>query len=193
MRRAIGIDLGTTNSLVAFVKDGEPVVIPDRTGARLMPSVVAFPADGPILVGDDAERRMIVDPGRTVYSVKRFMGKGVDDVAGEAGRFPFHVGGAPGGVLKIGLADGRITLTPPEVSAFILRALRYRAEMFFAEAGEHELEDFRAVITVPAYFNDAQRTATRDAARLAGLEVPASSMSRRLPRSPTASTAAARA
>jgi molecular chaperone DnaK len=171
MRRAIGIDLGTTNSLVAYVKDGEAVVIPDRTGDRLMPSVVAFPADGPILIGRDAERRMIVDPGHTVYSVKRFMGKGVDDVAGEARQFPFRVGGAPGGVLKIGLADGPLALTPPEVSAFVLRALRYRAEIFFAAAGEHDLEEFRAVITVPAYFNDAQRTATRDAARLAGLEV----------------------
>jgi molecular chaperone DnaK len=171
MRRAIGIDLGTTNSLVAYVKDGEAVVIPDRTGDRLMPSVVAFPADGPILVGRDAERRMIVDPAHTVYSVKRFMGKGVDDVADEARQFPFRVGGAPGGVLKIGLADGPVSLTAPEVSAFILRALRYRAEVFFATAGEHDLEDFQAVITVPAYFNDAQRTATRDAARIAGLEV----------------------
>src|SRR5262245_47616530 len=171
MRKAVGIDLGTTNSLVAYVTNGEAVVIPDRTGNRLMPSVVSFPADGPILIGRDAERRIVVDPGRTVYSVKRFMGRGVDDVADEARHFPFSISGAPGGVLTIGLADGQVALTPPEVSAFILRALRYRAEVFFAALGDHDLDAYRAVITVPAYFNDAQRAATRDAARLAGLEV----------------------
>jgi Fe-S protein assembly chaperone HscA len=171
MKRAIGIDLGTTNSLVAYVADGKARVIPDRTGDLLMPSVVSFPADGRILIGRDAERRLMVDAGRTVYSVKRFMGKGVEDVADEAPLLPFRLGGVPGGVLKIGLADGSHELTPPEVSAFILRALRYRAEVFFAASGEFDLESFRAVVTVPAYFNDAQRAATRDAARIAGLEV----------------------
>ena len=171
VRRAIGIDLGTTNSLVAYVKDGNAVVIPDRTGDVLMPSVVSFPADGPILVGRDAARRLLVDPGRTVYSVKRFMGKGIDDVGDEARLFPFCVGGEPGGVLRIGVAGRPPALTPPEMSGFILRALRYRAELFFAAAGEFDVDDFRAVITVPAYFNDAQRTATRDAARIAGLDV----------------------
>jgi molecular chaperone DnaK len=171
MSRAIGIDLGTTNSLVAYVRDRKPVVIPDRTGEILMPSVVSFPEGGPILFGRDAERRLLVDAGRTVYSVKRFMGKGVDDVAEETGLFPFRVSGEPGGVLKIGLGTGSHEFTPPEISAFILRALRHRAETFFAINGGLALEEFGAVITVPAYFNDAQRAATRDAGRLAGLDV----------------------
>jgi Fe-S protein assembly chaperone HscA len=169
--KAIGIDLGTTNSLVAYVKGRKPVVISDRTGEMLMPSVVSFPEHGPILFGRDAERRLLVDAGHTVYSVKRFMGKGIDDVAEESRLFPFRVGGESGGVLKIGLGAGGHEFTPPEISAFILRALRHRAESFFAANGDLDLERFGAVITVPAYFNDAQRAATRDAARLAGLEL----------------------
>src|SRR3984957_16025633 len=171
MKKTIGIDLGTTNRLVAYVKDRKPVVIPDRAGEMLMPSVVSFPKGGPILFGRDAERRLFVDAERTVYSVKRFMGKGIDDVAGEAGLFPFRVGGEPGGVLKIVLGAGSHEFTPPEISAFILRALRYRAETFFATNGDLYLEEFGAVIPVPAYFDDAQRAATRDAGRLAGLDV----------------------
>jgi len=171
MKKAIGIDLGTTNSLVAYVKDRRPFVIPDRTGEMLMPSMVSFPRHGPILFGRDAERRLLVDAERTVYSVKRLMGKGVDDVRDESRLFPFRIGGEPGGVLKIGLGADCYEFTPPEISAFILRALRYRAETFFADNGDLSLEEFGAVITVPAYFNDAQRAATRDAARLAGLEV----------------------
>jgi molecular chaperone DnaK len=167
--KAIGIDLGTTNSLVAHVSDGAPFVIPDRWGDRLMPSVVSISKEGRIYVGRDADARLVTDAARTVYSVKRFMGKGVDDVKDEARLFPFDVSGEAGGVLRIGLGERR--LTPPEISAFILRALRHRAEMFFALAGDLDLEDYRAVITVPAYFNDAQRTATRDAGRIAGLEV----------------------
>ena len=137
----------------------------------LMPSVVSFPEGGPILFGRDAERRLLVDAGQTVYSVKRLMGKGIDDVARETRLFPFRVGGEPGGVLKIGLGAGWHEFTPPEISAFILRALRYRAETFFATNGDLYLGEFGAVITVPAYFNDAQRAATRDAARLAGLDL----------------------
>ncbi len=171
MSRAIGIDLGTTYSLVASVTDGRARVIPDPTGDVLMPSIVSFPEVGPIAIGRDAERRLLVDPSRTVYSVKRFMGKGIGDVGDEARLFPYRIGGEPGGALKIGVGAGPPELTPPQISAFVLRALRYRAEIFFAAAGDFDLEDFRAVITVPAYFNDAQRTATRDAARLAGLEV----------------------
>jgi len=169
MSKVVGIDLGTTNSLVAFVKDGAPVVIRDKSGDGLVPSVVSASEDGTIFVGREAQRRLLTDSARTVYSVKRFMGKGIDDVRGEATLLPFRVGGEAGGVVKIGL--GSREFTPPEISAFILRDLKHRAEAFFAEQGEIDNEVDRAVITVPAYFNDAQRTATRDAGRIAGLDV----------------------
>jgi molecular chaperone DnaK len=171
MSKVVGIDLGTTNSLVAYVKDGVPVVIRDKNGDALVPSVVSVTADDTVYVGREAERRLLTDAGRTVYSVKRFMGKGIEDVRGEARLFPFRVGGdeASGGVVRIGL--GEREFTPPEISAFILRELKHRAETFFAAQGEVEPDVDRAVITVPAYFNDAQRTATRDAGRIAGLEV----------------------
>jgi Fe-S protein assembly chaperone HscA len=164
----VGIDLGTTNSLVAFVKDGKPEVIRDRSGDGLVPSVVSVGDQGTIFVGREAQRRLLTDAQRTVYSVKRFMGKGRDDVKEETGHFPFRIGGEAD-VLRIGLGDKEFT--PPEISAFILRELKHRAEAFFAEQGEIDNEVDRAVITVPAYFNDAQRTATRDAGRIAGLEV----------------------
>jgi len=169
MSKVVGIDLGTTNSLVAFVKDGAPVVIRDKSGDGLVPSVVSASEDGTIFVGREAQRRLLTDSARTVYSVKRFMGKGIDDVRGEATLLPFRVGGEAGGVVKIGL--GSREFTPPEISAFILRDLKHRAEAFFAEQGDIDNEVDRAVITVPAYFNDAQRTATRDAGRIAGLDV----------------------
>src|SRR5215831_4826182 len=167
--KVVGIDLGTTNSLVAYVKDGAPVVIRDKSGDALVPSVVSAPEDGTIYVGREAQRRLLTDPTHTVYSVKRFMGKGLGDVEGEASLLPFRVAGAAGGVVKIGL--GTREFTPPEISAFILRDLKHRAEAFFAEQGEIDNEVDRAVITVPAYFNDAQRTATRDAGKIAGLDV----------------------
>ena len=169
MSKVVGIDLGTTNSLVAFVKDGKPVVIRDRSNDALLPSVVSAAEDGTIYVGREAQRRLLTDAARTVYSVKRFMGKGIDDVSGEASLLPFRVGGDAGGVVKIGL--GEREFTPPEISAFILRELKHRAEAFFAEQGEFDNEVERAVITVPAYFNDAQRQATKDAGRIAGLDV----------------------
>ena len=171
MSKVVGIDLGTTNSLVAYVKDGVPVVIRDKNGDALVPSVVSVTADDTVYVGREAERRLLTDASRTVYSVKRFMGKGIEDVRGETRLFPFRVGGdeASGGVVRIGLGDREFT--PPEISAFILRELKHRAETFFAAQGEVEPDVDRAVITVPAYFNDAQRTATRDAGRIAGLEV----------------------
>src|SRR6516165_6216322 len=169
MSKVVGIDLGTTNSLVAYVKDGAPVVIRDRSDDALLPSVVSAAEDGTIYVGREAQRRLLTDAARTVYSVKRFMGKGPDDVREEASLLPFRVSGEPGGVVKIGL--GEREFTPPEISAFILRELKRRAEEFFAAQGEIDPEVDRAVITVPAYFNDAQRTATRDAGRIAGLEV----------------------
>jgi len=167
--RVVGIDLGTTNSLVAFVQEGAPVVIRDRSGDGLLPSIVSAAPDGTIYVGREAQRRLLTDAAHTVYSVKRFMGKGVDDVRDEASLLPFRVSGESGGVVKIGLGDREFT--PPEISAFILRELKRRAEAFFAEQGEVDNEVDRAVITVPAYFNDAQRTATRDAGRIAGLDV----------------------
>jgi Fe-S protein assembly chaperone HscA len=169
MSKVVGIDLGTTNSLVAYVKDGAPVVIRDRSDDALVPSVVSGSEDGTIYVGREAQRRLLTDAARTVYSVKRFMGKGPDDVRDEASLLPFRVSGKAGGVVKIGLGDREFT--PPEISAFILRDLKHRAEAFFASQGAVDNEVDRAVITVPAYFNDAQRTATRDAGRIAGLDV----------------------
>jgi len=169
MSKVVGIDLGTTNSLVAYVNDGVPVVIRDESGDPLLPSIVSLGDEGTIFVGREAQRRLLTAPGRTVYSVKRFMGRGIDDVTGEASLLPFTVSGDPGGVVRIGLADR--AFTPPEISAFVLRELKHRAEEHFRKAGEFDFEVDRAVITVPAYFNDAQRTATRDAGRLAGLDV----------------------
>jgi molecular chaperone DnaK len=169
MGKVVGIDLGTTNSLVAYVREGVPHVIRDASGDGLVPSVVSLGDDGTFFVGREAQRRLLTAPSRSVYSVKRFMGRGVDDVRGEAALLPFKVGGEAGGVVRIGLDDREFT--PPEISAFILRELRQRAEDYFREQGEFDFEVDRAVITVPAYFNDAQRTATRDAGRLAGLEV----------------------
>ena len=169
MGKVVGIDLGTTNSLVAYVRDGEPRVIRDSSGDALVPSVVSLGEDGTIFVGREAQRRLLTAASRTVYSVKRFMGRGIEDVLGDAGLLPFTVTGESGGVVRIGLGDRQFT--PPEISAFVLRELKQRAEDHFREQGEFDFEVDRAVITVPAYFNDAQRTATRDAGRLAGLEV----------------------
>jgi len=178
MSRVVGIDLGTTNSLVAYVKDGVPLVIRDGSGDGLLPSVVSAAEDGTIHVGREAQRRLLTDAQRTVYSVKRFMGKGAEEVRHEARHLPFRiigdrgdagVPGGPGGVVRIGLGDREFT--PPEISALILRELKHRAEAFFTAQGDVDPDVDRAVITVPAYFNDAQRTATRDAGRIAGLEV----------------------
>jgi Fe-S protein assembly chaperone HscA len=163
MSRIVGIDLGTTNSLVAYVDDrtGLAVVIPDRDGRRLLPSVVAFTPDG-ILVGEAARRQLARRSTDTVYSVKRLMGRGWDDVKDELRYFPFRVLPADG---TVKLAVGGREVTPPEVSAIVLRALKERAEHHFGEPIE------RAVVTVPAYFNDSQRQATKDAGRIAGLDV----------------------
>jgi len=169
MSKVVGIDLGTTNSLVAYVRDGLPVVIRDASGDALVPSVASIGDDGTIFVGREAQRRLLTNPSRSVYSVKRFMGRGIEDVKDDAAMLPFTVAGEAGGVVRIGIA-GR-EFTPPEISAFVLRELKHRAEEHFRQEGEFDFEVDRAVITVPAYFNDAQRTATRDAGRLAGLEV----------------------
>ncbi|MGE3403520.1 MAG: Fe-S protein assembly chaperone HscA [Vicinamibacterales bacterium] len=169
MGKVVGIDLGTTNSLVACVQNGEPVVIRDDSGDALVPSVISLDEAGTVFVGREAQRRLLTAAARSVYSVKRFMGRGIDDVTEDASHLPFRVGGEAGGVVRIGLADREFT--PPEISAFVLRELKRRAEDHFQAQGEFDFEVDRAVITVPAYFNDAQRTATRDAGRLAGLEV----------------------
>jgi len=163
MSRIVGIDLGTTNSLVAYVDDrsGLPVVIPDADGRRLLPSVVAFTPDG-VLVGDAARRQLARRPTDTVYSVKRLMGRGWDDVKDDLRHLPFRVLPAEG---TVKLAVGGREVTPPEVSAIVLRALKERAEAHFG----HPID--RAVVTVPAYFNDSQRQATKDAGRIAGLDV----------------------
>src|SRR5580693_711264 len=165
MGRTVGIDLGTTNSLVAYVdaKTGEPKCIPGPSGSTLCPSVVSMDADGGIIVGEPARRRLLTQPERTIYSVKRLMGRGPADVQNELKLFPFRIDPSSNHVIRVKLGDK--VFTPPEISSFILRELKNWAEAFFSEAID------RAVITVPAYFNDAQRQATKDAGKLAGLEV----------------------
>jgi Fe-S protein assembly chaperone HscA len=161
--RIIGIDLGTTNSLVAYVdeRSGLPRVIPGDDGRALLPSIVAFTPDG-LIVGEAARRQLARRPADTVYSVKRLMGRDYEDVKDDLAYVPFAVAPAEGTVM---LRVGGREVTPPEVSAAVLKALRERAERHFGEPVE------KAVITVPAYFNDAQRQATRDAGRIAGLDV----------------------
>ncbi|MGA9039455.1 MAG: Fe-S protein assembly chaperone HscA [Terriglobales bacterium] len=163
--RIIGIDLGTTNSLVAFMQGDSPVVIPGEDGLNLVPSVVALNEKDQIIVGNAARKYLIETPERSVYSIKRLMGRGVEDVQQELKLFPFHLADdlETGEVIRIQLGDK--TFTPPEISAFVLRQLKRNAERFFNGPVT------KAVITVPAYFNDAQRQATKDAGRIAGLEV----------------------
>ncbi len=163
--RIVGIDLGTTNSLVAFMPGETPVVIPGEDGVNLVPSVVALDENDRIVVGNAARKYLIETPERAVYSIKRLMGRGIEDVAEELKLFPFHLADdlESGEVLRIKL--GEKTFAPPEISAFILRQLKRNAERFFGAPVT------QAVITVPAYFNDAQRQATKDAGRIGGLEV----------------------
>ena len=161
MSHIVGIDLGTTNSLVAHVEGGIPRVIPDAEGRALLPSIVAWTGNG-VVVGEAARRQLARNAARTVYSVKRLMGRGYEDVKDELSRLPFDVT-PQAEVVSIRIGDRAVT--PPEVSAHVLRALKQRAEVHFGEPVE------QAVITVPAYFNDAQRQATKDAGRIAGLEV----------------------
>ena len=163
--RIVGIDLGTTNSLVAFMQGAVPVVIPGEDGLNLVPSVVALDENNQAIIGNVARKNLIETPERAVYSIKRLMGRGVEDVQDELRLFPFRLAEdlQPGEVLRITLGDK--TFTPPEISALILRQLKRNAERFFGAPVT------KAVITVPAYFNDAQRQATKDAGRIAGLEV----------------------
>jgi Fe-S protein assembly chaperone HscA len=165
--RIVGIDLGTTNSLVAYMDGDTPVVIPGEDGDRLVPSVVALDDNGGISVGNAARKSLIATPDRAVYSAKRLMGRGIEDVQDELKMFPFHLAAdlKPGEVLRLSL--GGHEFTPPEISAHILQQLKRNAERFFGPGSKVT----KAVITVPAYFNDAQRQATRDAGRIAGLDV----------------------
>src|SRR5712664_81721 len=165
MSRTVGIDLGTTYSLIAYQdkREGRPKCIPGPYGTPLCPSVVSVDADGSIIVGESARRRLLPQPQRTIYSVKRLMGRGPADVQDELKIFPFRIDPASANVIRVRLGDR--VFTPPEISAFILRELKSWADEYFQDVVD------RAVITVPAYFNDAQRQATRDAGRLAGLEV----------------------
>jgi len=163
MAKIIGIDLGTTNSVVAVMEGGEPKVIINEEGARLTPSVVAFTKDGEILVGQVAKRQAITNPERTIYSIKRFMGRKYDEVDEEMKMVPYPVVRAPNGDCRIKVGDK--DYSPPEISAMILQKLKKAAEDYLGETVT------QAVISVPAYYNDSQRQATKDAGKIAGLEV----------------------
>src|SRR6266581_8193564 len=165
MARIVGIDLGTTNSLVAYTdaQTGQPKCIPGPYGSTLCPSIVSLDPDGSVIVGEPARRRLLTQPERTIYSVKRLMGRGPADIQDELKLFPFRIDPASKNVIRVMLGD-RI-FTPPEISAFILRELKHWAEAHFGETAD------RAVITVPAYCNDAQRQATKEAGTIAGLNV----------------------
>jgi molecular chaperone DnaK len=160
--KIIGIDLGTTNSVVAVMEGGEVKVIPNQEGNRLTPSVVAFTDKGDRLVGDPAKRQAITNPRRTVYSIKRFMGRRHNEVQAEEKLVPYKIVGGPNELVKVEI-DGK-TYTPPEISAMILRKLKEAAEAYLG----HSVR--KAVVTVPAYFNDSQRQTTIDAAKIAGFE-----------------------
>src|SRR5687767_6077392 len=161
--KIIGIDLGTTNSVVAVMEGTEPKVIANAEGNRLTPSVVAFTDKGETLVGEPAKRQAVTNPTRTVYSIKRFMGRRHSEVETEEKMVPYKVVGGPQDYVKVKIGDKEHT--PQEISAKILRKLKEAAESYLG----HKVN--KAVITVPAYFNDAQRQATKDAGQIAGLEV----------------------
>ena len=161
--KIIGIDLGTTNSVVAVMDGNEPTVIPNPEGNRLTPSVVAFTDSGEVLVGEPARRQAVTNPTKTIYSVKRFMGRRMSEVQSEKKMVPYEIVGEPGEYVKIQVGDN--THTPQEISAKTLRKLKESAEAYLG----HKVN--KAVITVPAYFNDAQRQATKDSGQIAGLEV----------------------
>ncbi len=163
MSKIIGIDLGTTNSVVAVMEGGEPIVITNSEGGRTTPSVVAFTKDGNRLVGQVAKRQAVTNPENTLYSIKRFMGRKFDEVESETKQVPYKVEKASNGDVRISV-DGK-QYNPPEIAAMVLQKLKQSAEDYLGAKVE------KAVITVPAYFNDAQRQATKDAGKVAGLEV----------------------
>ena len=163
MGKIVGIDLGTTNSVIAVIEGGEPTVIPNAEGGRTTPSVVAYSKDGELLVGQIAKRQAITNPQKTIYSIKRFMGRKAAEVGTETSEVPYEVTAGENGDARVRI-DGKL-LAPPEISAHILQKLKVTAEEYLGEAVTE------AVITVPAYFNDSQRQATKDAGRIAGLDV----------------------
>ncbi|HEV7903973.1 MAG TPA: molecular chaperone DnaK [Pyrinomonadaceae bacterium] len=163
MSKIIGIDLGTTNSVVAVMENGEPTVITNSEGGRTTPSVVAFTKDGNRLVGQVAKRQSVTNPENTIYSIKRFMGRGFDEVTEEKKQVPYQV--QPAGNRDVRIVASGKEYTPPEISAIILQKMKQSAEDYLGQKVD------KAVITVPAYFNDAQRQATKDAGKIAGLEV----------------------
>ena len=163
MGKVVGIDLGTTNSVVAVLEGGEPVVITTAEGGRLVPSVVAFAKNGERLVGQTAKRQAAVNPENTVFSIKRFMGRAYAEVQNE--KIPYQVVAGPHGDARVKIAQTGQTYTPQEISAMVLQKLKKDAEAYLGEPVT------QAVITVPAYFNDSQRQATKDAGKIAGLEV----------------------
>ncbi len=165
MAKVIGIDLGTTNSVVAVMEGGDPVVIPNAEGGRTTPSVVAFTKDGERLVGQVARRQAITNPRNTIFSIKRFMGRKSSEVSEERKRVPYEVGSDSGDRVTVKVSNVDKSFTPPEISAMILQKMKQTAEDYLGT------EVKQAVITVPAYFNDAQRQATKDAGKIAGLEV----------------------
>ena len=163
MSKVIGIDLGTTNSVVAVMEGGEPVVIANQEGGRLTPSVVAFTKDGERLVGQVAKRQAITNSENTIFSIKRFMGRRYEEVQHEIKLVPYRVVHTPNGDVRVEIRGKQYS--PPEISALILQKLKEAAEAYLGE------KVTQAVITVPAYFNDSQRQATKDAGKIAGLEV----------------------
>src|SRR5579862_180168 len=163
MAKVLGIDLGTTNSCMAVMEGGEPLVLENSEGKRTTPSVVAFTKSGERVVGDAAKRQAVTNPRNTIYSIKRFMGRKFDEVQEEIKRVPYKVVKAPNGDAAVEIRGKRYS--PQEISARILMKLKRAAEEFLGEKVSE------AVITVPAYFNDAQRQATKDAGRIAGLDV----------------------
>src|SRR5581483_10319256 len=167
MAKVIGIDLGTTNSCMAVMEGGEPTVLENSEGRRVTPSVVAFTKTGERLVGDAAKRQAVTNSRNTIYSIKRFMGRKSSEIAEAIKRVPYKVVAGPNGDAAVEVeVDGKPKqFTPPEISAMILSKLKADAEMRLGE------KISQAVITVPAYFNDSQRQATKDAGRIAGLEV----------------------
>ena len=163
MSKVIGIDLGTTNSVVAVLEGGEAIVVPNSEGGRTTPSVVAFTKEGERLVGQVAKRQAVTNPDNTIYSIKRFMGRRYDEVSDEAKMVPYKVGAAGNGDVRVDVRGKQYS--PPEISAMVLQKLKQAAEDHLSE------KVTKAVITVPAYFNDAQRQATKDAGKIAGLDV----------------------
>src|SRR5262245_35176246 len=162
-KKVIGIDLGTTNSVVSVMEGGQPAVLVNQEGSRITPSVVAFTKEGERLVGQVAKRQAVTNPENTVFSIKRFVGRKVSDMAGEEQRVPYHIVPSANGDVWVE-ARGK-KFSPPEISAMVLQKLKQAAEDYLGET----VTD--AVITVPAYFNDAQRQATKDAGKIAGLNV----------------------